>query len=48
MEPIEAIHIKLGLWRCHKITNCFHACPKDLNPTEAISKLQRRVIEEKW
>ena len=47
-ERIEAIDNKQGLWRCHKITNCFHACPKDLNPTEAISRLQRRVIEEKW
>lgn len=47
-DRIEAIDNKHGLWRCHKITNCFTACPKDLNPTEAISKLQRKVIEEKF
>lgn len=46
-ERIEAIDNKHGLWRCHKITNCFHACPKGLNPTEAISKLQRKVVSEK-
>jgi len=47
-ERLEALDNKHGLWRCHKITNCFTACPKDLNPTEAISKLQRKVVSEKW
>ncbi len=47
-ERLEAIDNKHGLWRCHKITNCYTACPKDLNPTEAISKLQRKVVSEKW
>ncbi|MFC2170694.1 succinate dehydrogenase iron-sulfur subunit [Calditrichota bacterium] len=47
-DRIEAIDNKHGLWRCHKITNCFTACPKNLNPTEAISKLQRKVVSEKW
>ncbi len=46
-ERIDAIDNKHGLWRCHKITNCYHACPKDLNPTEAISKLQQKVVGEK-
>ncbi|MBS1261137.1 MAG: Succinate dehydrogenase iron-sulfur subunit [Calditrichaeota bacterium] len=46
-DRIDALDNRHGLWRCHKITNCFHACPKNLNPTEAISRLQRRVIEEK-
>ncbi|HEX05394.1 MAG TPA: succinate dehydrogenase iron-sulfur subunit [Bacteroidetes bacterium] len=46
-DRIEALDNEHGLWRCHKITNCYHACPKHLNPTEQISKLQRRIIEEK-
>ena len=46
-QRIEALDNKHGLWRCHKITNCFTACPKNLNPTEAISKLQKRIVEEK-
>jgi len=45
---IDMLDNKHGLWRCHKITNCFHACPKKLNPTEAISKLQKKVVSEKW
>lgn len=47
-ERLDVLNNKHGLWRCHKITNCFTACPKDLNPTEAISKLQRKIISEQW
>lgn len=47
-ERLEVLDNKHGLWRCHKITNCYHACPKHLNPTEAISKLQQKVVSEKW
>lgn len=47
MERVGVLDNVHGLWRCHKITNCFHACPKDLNPTEAISKLQRKIVEER-
>ncbi|MBD3166521.1 succinate dehydrogenase iron-sulfur subunit [bacterium] len=46
-DRIEQLDNKHGLWRCHKITNCFTACPKDLNPPEAISRLQRKVVSEK-
>jgi succinate dehydrogenase iron-sulfur subunit len=46
-DRIEALDNKHGLWRCHKITNCFTGCPKNLNPTEAISKLQQKVIAER-
>ena len=38
---------KLGVWRCHTIFNCVEACPKSLNPTDAIVKLRRRLIAEK-
>lgn len=47
-ERLPELDNKHGLWRCHKITNCYHSCPKDLNPTEQISKLQRKVVSEKW
>ncbi len=30
------------IWRCHAILNCVSACPKGLNPFEAIGKLRRR------
>jgi len=30
-----------GVFRCHTIFNCIDACPKQLNPTEAIETLRR-------
>jgi succinate dehydrogenase / fumarate reductase iron-sulfur subunit len=36
-----------GLWRCHTIFNCVEACPKSLNPTQAISALKREVIKRR-
>lgn len=40
-----------GVFRCHTIFNCIDACPKDLNPTQAIETLRklaqkRRRFEE--
>ncbi|MCB0046187.1 MAG: succinate dehydrogenase iron-sulfur subunit [Caldilineaceae bacterium] len=39
-----------GAYRCHTIFNCIDACPKNLNPTEAIETLrklaQRRIAFE--
>jgi succinate dehydrogenase / fumarate reductase iron-sulfur subunit len=30
-----------GVYRCHTIFNCIEACPKNLNPTEAIETLRK-------
>jgi succinate dehydrogenase / fumarate reductase iron-sulfur subunit len=30
-----------GVYRCHTIFNCIDACPKQLNPTEAIETLRK-------
>jgi len=46
-ERIGVLDSKLGVWRCHTIFNCHEACPKALNPTDAIVKLRRRLIAEK-
>jgi succinate dehydrogenase / fumarate reductase iron-sulfur subunit len=46
-ERMGVLDSKFGLWRCHTIFNCVEACPKELNPTEAIVKLRRRVLAEK-
>jgi succinate dehydrogenase / fumarate reductase iron-sulfur subunit len=40
-----------GVYRCHTIFNCIDACPKGLNPTEAIETLRklaqkRRAFEQ--
>lgn len=47
-ERIGAIDNRHGLWRCHTIINCVDACPKNLAPTEAISKLKNWVISQKY
>jgi succinate dehydrogenase / fumarate reductase iron-sulfur subunit len=41
-----------GAYRCHTIFNCIDACPKNLNPTQAIETLRglaakRRAMEER-
>ncbi len=46
-ERLDMLDNKHGLWRCHTIFNCVEACPKGLNPTEAIVKLRRRVMAER-
>ncbi len=46
-ERLQVLDSKLGVWRCHTIFNCVEACPKSLNPTDAIVKLRRRLIAEK-
>jgi succinate dehydrogenase / fumarate reductase iron-sulfur subunit len=46
-ERLQTLDNKHGLWRCHTIFNCVEACPKALNPTEAIVKLRRRVLAER-
>lgn len=30
-----------GVFRCHTIFNCIDACPKELNPTQAIETLRK-------
>jgi succinate dehydrogenase / fumarate reductase, iron-sulfur subunit len=34
-----------GVYRCHTIFNCIDACPKDLNPTQAIETLRKLVMK---
>ncbi len=46
-ERIGILDSKTGVWRCHTIFNCVEACPKSLNPTNAIVQLRRRIIGEK-
>jgi len=47
-EHLEALDDKHGLWRCHTIFNCVEACPKDLNPTKAISELKKEVVKGRF
>jgi succinate dehydrogenase / fumarate reductase, iron-sulfur subunit len=42
-ERLEDLDGGDGVYRCHTIFNCIDACPKDLNPTEAIETLRKLV-----
>ncbi len=33
-----------ALWHCHTQLNCAAVCPMELNPTDAIERLKRRVV----
>ena len=35
------------LYRCHTIMNCANACPKHLNPAQAIAAIKRTMVERK-
>jgi succinate dehydrogenase / fumarate reductase iron-sulfur subunit len=36
-----------GIFRCHTIFNCIDACPKELNPTQAIETLRKLAQKRK-
>jgi succinate dehydrogenase iron-sulfur subunit len=36
-----------GAYRCHTITNCVEACPKELNPTEGIQWLKKAAVRRR-
>lgn len=36
-----------GVYRCHTIFNCIDACPKGLNPTDAITTLRKLAAKRK-
>jgi succinate dehydrogenase / fumarate reductase iron-sulfur subunit len=42
-ERLEIVGGDEGVFRCHTIFNCIDACPKGLNPTEAIETLRKLV-----
>jgi succinate dehydrogenase / fumarate reductase iron-sulfur subunit len=44
-ERLDNLEDPFRLYRCHTIMNCAKACPKGLNPSEAISDLRRKMVE---
>ena len=46
-DRLDIVNDPSGLWRCRTIFNCVEACPKSLNPTEAITALRRKVLAKK-
>jgi len=51
-ERLPLFDNERGVYRCHTITNCIEACPKELSPTEAIQWLKgaavRRRLFGRW
>ena len=43
-ERLDNLEDPYRLFRCHSIMNCADACPKGLNPTEAIGKIKEQMV----
>ncbi|WMJ07752.1 succinate dehydrogenase iron-sulfur subunit [Nitrosomonas sp. sh817] len=44
-ERLDNLEDPYRLFRCHSIMNCVDACPKGLNPTEAIGKIKDMMVK---
>ncbi len=44
-ERLDQLEDPFRLYRCHTIMNCTNACPKDLNPAQAIAATKRLLAE---
>ena len=47
-DRLDILDDRHGAWRCHTILNCIEACPKGLNPTQAIAGVKRALVERKF
>ena len=45
-QRISRVTSEDGVFRCHTAFNCVEACPKLLNPTEAIQTLKRQSVKQ--
>lgn len=45
---LERVNNEDGVWRCHTIFNCAEACPKNVNPVNAIEQLRRQLVIRRW
>jgi succinate dehydrogenase / fumarate reductase iron-sulfur subunit len=45
-QRLEELEGPYKLFRCHTIMNCVDVCPKGLNPTAAIGKIKKRMLDE--
>ncbi|MEL0036965.1 MAG: 4Fe-4S dicluster domain-containing protein, partial [Gammaproteobacteria bacterium] len=44
-ERLKDLEDAYSVFRCRGIMNCVDACPKGLNPTQAIGKLRTELIK---
>ncbi|WP_022850574.1 succinate dehydrogenase iron-sulfur subunit [Limisalsivibrio acetivorans] len=47
-ERLPILNDQHGVWRCHTIYNCVEACPKELNPTDAIVKIRKMLLDTQF
>jgi succinate dehydrogenase / fumarate reductase iron-sulfur subunit len=46
-ERLDNLEDPYRIYRCHTIMNCAKACPKGLNPSEAIAELRLKMVQRK-
>jgi succinate dehydrogenase / fumarate reductase iron-sulfur subunit len=46
-KRLEALDDSFKLYRCHTIMNCTSACPKGLNPAQAIAEIKKEMVAKK-
>jgi succinate dehydrogenase / fumarate reductase iron-sulfur subunit len=44
-ERLQALEGPYKLYRCHSIMSCVDACPKNLNPTQAIGQIKKLMLK---
>jgi succinate dehydrogenase / fumarate reductase iron-sulfur subunit len=44
-ERLDDLEDPFRLYRCHTIMNCANACPKGLNPSEAIGEVKQMMVK---
>jgi len=44
-ERLQALEGPHKLYRCHSIMSCVQACPKNLNPTQAIGRIKKLMLK---
>ena len=44
-ERLAALDGPFKMFRCHTIMNCVQVCPKELNPTKAISEIKKIMVK---
>jgi succinate dehydrogenase / fumarate reductase iron-sulfur subunit len=44
-ERLDFLEDPFRLYRCHTILNCSKACPKGLNPAQAIAEIKKKMVE---
>ena len=45
-ERLKELDDKFKVYRCHTIMNCTQACPKGLNPAEAIVGIKKMIAQQ--